>query len=643
MPLTQDQIDNAGQDVEFIGKVANQPSGFATNRLGTDVKVLAQVIADAVQQLADADIGNSAAALINNSLKAVSGQVANPSTPQRWTPAQGDLLAWWDPTDRLSLTLVGSVVDRMSDKSGNGRHMVAFTGDKRPGYDTNGPSPNLVFNGTGLGMLTALTTINQPITMVAVVFDTGGSQGQQTALDIGNRIIMRTRQGNGPFLNAGGTLSDQTGSYLPKDGYHVLYGVLNGDDSGALGVDAKNPITGVVGSLSSQNLPISIGDSVNSDAPMTGGFGGALIYKGSHPLGSELLDRAVGYYAWSFKFHESLPSTHPYRYAPPVTGKRPVPTQLVNRGPAFIPHGPAGSWYETNIFDPRIIEDPLDPNYVLLYTTGQAAPVSTGKASIGLWRAPKTNPSNVSFVGIVLTEGTSGRWDGQTAGGNGVRLGSIVPRGGNVVDLYYASQPVGAIGRARSTDGGRTFPTRTVDPILTPTGQGRNDGNDVSNPFVLPVDGQDYMIYSYRTASETLPGYRFARVDADGVTCTKIGEGDVLSRPHRGLNMESMQLLRRDNKFYIIFEMGGNPSDSTPYRNYIAVSDKLLGPYAILKPVVMESGANSTTTDKYHVATPFLANINGQDILFWQGGGELAQPYYNNHWDLFAAQATNIF
>jgi hypothetical protein len=67
MALTPEKVAYAEQDLEFIDDIANQPSGTATNRVGTALKTVGQVIAD----LAEQDIGTGAAALINSRIDGI--------------------------------------------------------------------------------------------------------------------------------------------------------------------------------------------------------------------------------------------------------------------------------------------------------------------------------------------------------------------------------------------------------------------------------------------------------------------------------------------------------------------------------------------------------------------------------------------
>ncbi|NTS66766.1 hypothetical protein HRV97_16615 [Sphingomonas sp. HHU CXW] len=428
-------------------------------------------------------------------------------------------------------------------------------------------------------------------------------------------------------------------------GFHVYSGSAAAG-IGKISADGNAASIGPVGANDAVGAPIYIGDSPIADAPLAGLLGEVIVVPYDLAPADDMHKRIIGYLAAKWGVQQRLAAAHPYRYTAPVTGRTPVPAQLVNRGPAMIPRGPSGSWYEANIFDPRPMVDPFDATKLMMYTTGQMAPVGSGTASIGLWRASKADfvawtinkslPNPWTFDRIALQKAAAGQWDGKPGG---VRLGSVVYRAG-VFYLYYASQlDLTKIGLATSPDG-VIFTRLASNPILSPAAQDRIDGTDVGDPFVIYDDGRWTMVYSYRTASDVLPGYRYA-ISTDGKAWVKSGDGDILSRPRRGLQTESHQVLRRGGRYYMVFEMGGSPADKTPYRNFLAAAEQLKGPYTIKKLLVAERGAGAATTDTLHVATPFLFALDGQGYLFWQGAGDLAQPYYNNRWDLFATQVAN--
>lgn len=81
MPLTQEQIDNAGLDTQSLGDVVNgavdlNGDGTVTTRTGANIKTLSRVIDDLSQE----DIGESAAALINQRIDDAGFPIATMST-----------------------------------------------------------------------------------------------------------------------------------------------------------------------------------------------------------------------------------------------------------------------------------------------------------------------------------------------------------------------------------------------------------------------------------------------------------------------------------------------------------------------------------------------------------------------------------
>jgi hypothetical protein len=67
------------------------------------------------------------------------------------------------------------------------------------------------------------------------------------------------------------------------------------------------------------------------------------------------------------------------------------------------------------------------------------------------------------------------------------------------------------------------------NPILNAGGQGRNDGNHVSQASVILDKGIYYMYYSFRTPTDILPGIRYA-TSKDGINWTKQDTGNIISR-----------------------------------------------------------------------------------------------------------------
>jgi len=281
---------------------------------------------------------------------------------------------------------------------------------------------------------------------------------------------------------------------------------------------------------------------------------------------------------------------------------------------------PVGTWYSSQIYDFNVLVDPTDSTKLMMFCSGMAAPVAVGTQSIGLFRANVSDPYTWTEVGQVITPTES--WE------NGLcRLGSVIYDSGTFY-LFYSGDATGEkIGVATSTDNGATFTKYASNPILTPTGQGRNDGDYVSEPAVIKEGSAWTMIYSYRNGATILPGFRYA-TSSDGFAWTKGGSGDVLTTAP--LYGEFHQILKKDGLYYLVYEAG---STTVPYRIFMATSSVVTGPFVTTQasPILLESGVVGSF-DRYHVATPCLAEISGRWLLFYSGAGDHDQPYGTNHW-----------
>jgi hypothetical protein len=557
-----------------------------------------------------------------------------------WTPADDPRVVMFsDPADRASLVLAGTVVDTVADRSTFGTHLKAPAAAQRPGYSDATNSPVLYYTGKDkMVLVSPALTLAQPFTFMSMARpdNISGVGTLNTLIDAGTGggtgVTLRANQGSGVWANAGKSL---TGPALSKGNFHLVSASFNAG-RGRIVVDGALVADGDVGTNNINALQVRLGDSSAGDAPYGGAIAQSLVTSGVVEPGDDLYDRFESFCSWKIGGNQYIRDANPWRYCPPVTGALPVQAYLMNRGAAMIPHV-LNTWIDNNVFDPRVMIDPFDSTKLMMYTSGQEAPVASGVTRIGLWRASRSNPYAWTFDRIVLEGGASGQWDGPPGHIGGVRLGSVLYRNGTFY-MYYASQfDPNSIGVATSTDG-VTFTKYAGNPILTPASPGRTDESGCGDPFVYEEDGRWTLFYSYRTtAGLVLPGFRCA-TSIDPFNFTKLPGEDALHVPRKEIRMEGHQIIKRNGRYYIIFEMGGSPADGTPYRCFVAQSDTLTGPYTIKKLLVKE---NPSGTDKLHAATPFLFFLDGIDLLFWSGSGEVQEPYYNNHWDLFGAQVAN--
>lgn len=287
----------------------------------------------------------------------------------------------------------------------------------------------------------------------------------------------------------------------------------------------------------------------------------------------------------------------------------------------------ASTWYTSQLYDFCVLVDPTDSTKLVMFCSGMASPVNSGVQSIGKFTSTVADPYTWVDAGQVLAP--TGGWEGSN-----LRIGSVFYESGTYY-MYYCSDGNGtqSIGLATSTDGA-TFTRHASNPLLTPTGQGRNDGTNVSEPAVIKEGSSWTMIYSYRGAV-TLPGFRYA-TSSDGITWTKAGSGNLVTTDP--LFGEFHQIKKIDGDYYIIYEMGNG---STSWTLNIARAPTVTGPYTNLQinPILEKSGVVGTF-DRYHVATPHLFEVENRWLLFYQGGQDHDQPYYTNSWPAGIAEFT---
>ncbi|HBE42719.1 MAG TPA: hypothetical protein DDW27_16250 [Bacteroidales bacterium] len=174
------------------------------------------------------------------------------------------------------------------------------------------------------------------------------------------------------------------------------------------------------------------------------------------------------------------------------------------------------------------------------------------------------------------------------------------------------------------------------NPILTSTGQGRNDGTHVSQSAIIIHKGTYYMYYSYR-GTEVLPGIRYA-TSVDGKTWIKQGTGDILSRGSEGSPdshyFEWKQVFKAFGKFILMWES----FNGKEWTACMASSDSPGGPWtkSPVNPIFRPSGTDGTF-DKLFAATPAFYLINNKWYFYYVGACEGGNYNYNT-WDMGAAE-----
>lgn len=313
-------------------------------------------------------------------------------------------------------------------------------------------------------------------------------------------------------------------------------------------------------------------------------------------------------------------------------------------GNPIIKHG---GWAGGQVQEPCILQNPKDSSKLIMFYAGaDLVAQDGGKGAIGkawayksspcIWHQYKNNPILVPNMAI-LFENFSIRLDcvlyradldeywiyftGRTGSGDGEDA------------IGLATCPTGSDGYAQVTR--NNIKLYVNNPILTATGQGRNDGKSVSQSTVIFDSGTYYMYYSYR-GKEILPGIRYA-TSKNGKTWLKQGEGDILSRGVRGSAdsryFEWKHIFRAFNKFIIVWEAFSGKT----WTVCMASSTSPQGPWvkSPKNPIFAPSG-KARTFDKIFVATPAMYLIDNKWYLYYQGANQGGNYNYNT-WDMGVA------
>lgn len=295
-------------------------------------------------------------------------------------------------------------------------------------------------------------------------------------------------------------------------------------------------------------------------------------------------------------------------------------------GNPIINYG-GGGWKNSQVQEPVIMVDPSDSSKLIMFFAGMAAPVSTGVMSIARATASISNPFVWSeYASNPIISDTSRRLDSV-----------IYDTGSAQYYLYSSNMSTNGIDLCMSSDGINFTITSSV---LTPTGQGRNDGTHVSQGTVVVENGTWYMFYSYRNGGIILPGIRYA-TSSNGVTWSKAGN-DVLATGSSGAGtpdstyVEWHSISKINSTFFMVYEAfnGTNWTICGAYTNNITGS----WTKSNANPLFRKSGTTSAF-DEFHVATPFVYTNSSGSYLYYQGAN-LLSPYGNANWAMGVAMLT---
>ena len=247
--------------------------------------------------------------------------------PTLWSPIQLSPAAWWDASDSTTITLNGSTVSQMNDKSGNARNLVQATAALQPTFTTNGLNglSTLTFASTGNVMTTSANfplTGNATFSVFYVYRKTTATNG--TLFGWGTTSAA---------LGAFGFYDDNTFAGFAYAGANTYFVSVPSNNvwnlmsytkaAGAINTTSTSFLNGtdntVAGSSTStpnilSNL-FALGRWADFSAAFIGNIAEMIITSTTATTAER--QQVEGYLAWKWGLVANLPSTHPYKNSPP--------------------------------------------------------------------------------------------------------------------------------------------------------------------------------------------------------------------------------------------------------------------------------------------------------------------------------------
>lgn len=251
-----------------------------------------------------------------------------------WDPSQlTGLVTWYDPSDAGTLTLNGSNVEQMDDKSGNGNHASNLTTSQQP--DILGTINSLIAlkfdGGDKLVSPEVATALNGQIAVSIFLVMNGPSVANQGLIGLNSTI------GHGFFIiDQSAFFSNEVNmirSSVPFAGNPYTYGSSNSfvpqqDITIGLCADLTNQVRFFVDGTDQTSFQGDLGTGPMSLTDFSIGFGGQGFYKNNGLVGEivitntylSLSDRQKleGYLAWKWGTVINLDPSNPYKNSPPT-------------------------------------------------------------------------------------------------------------------------------------------------------------------------------------------------------------------------------------------------------------------------------------------------------------------------------------
>ncbi|MCY3018928.1 MAG: hypothetical protein NTW87_07865 [Planctomycetota bacterium] len=303
-----------------------------------------------------------------------------------------------------------------------------------------------------------------------------------------------------------------------------------------------------------------------------------------------------------------------------------------------------GGWKDGQVQEPCILVNPKDATKLIMIFAGAVTSAKGGAGAIAkawadisepfTWHEDAGNPILKPEPAIPFES-------------HSIRLDSVIYN--QALDEYWiyytghnAKTHVDAIGLATCPSGKdgysdvtlATMKRHAANPILSPGGQGRDDETFVSQGAIFRENGVWYSFYSYRTATQTLPGIRLA-TSSDGKQWKKEPGPDLLSAGPESQYYEWHQVYKIADRYVMMLEAynGG-----TRWRANVAISSKLTKGWkkAPIDLIDQTQWPGYSEDTQFHIATPAIYNINNKWYMYVQAAH--SGYYIVQHWAMYGIE-----
>jgi hypothetical protein len=234
------------------------------------------------------------------------------------------LAQWFDPSDPDSVTLDGSDVSQLADKSGNGDHATQPTVSERPLLGAINGRTALSFSGTNeeLNLPDPDSITGSQNRSLFVVFQNADLNDNQSMISYGrssneSSFHLASRTSNSLRLGTWPSFYD-TSNLMPGTVAHIAGVILDGTtvNDCTLYLDGTSEqVTGVPATVNTQAIGTARIGSVHGVDDMHGLIGEVLLYDSA--LSAADRWRIEGYLAHRWGLQVQLPAGHPYKSTPP--------------------------------------------------------------------------------------------------------------------------------------------------------------------------------------------------------------------------------------------------------------------------------------------------------------------------------------